>query len=152
MRSKLPRMTETQLKPIKFVIHTTPTGKGRPRVVIAKGKPHAFTPLRTMIAEQEIKMAVYQRYKELPFSPGTPLRLSVVFYMARPKSLPKQVTEHTKKPDIDNLLKTLMDGLSGYLVHSDAEVVQIIASKRYGSPARIEFEVEELEQKVKEEK
>lgn len=136
------------MKPIKFVIHTTPTGKGRPRVVIAKGKPHAFTPFRTMVAEQEIKMAVYQRYKELPFSPGTPLSLSVVFYLARPKSLPKKVAEHTKKPDIDNLLKTLMDGLSGYLFHSDAEVVQVIASKRYGIPARIELEVEEMEQKV----
>jgi len=137
------------MKPIKFVIYTTPIGKGRPRVVIAKGKSHAFTPLRTVIAEQEIKVATYLRYKEPPFPQGTPLSLSVVFYMPRPKSLPKKVTEHTKKPDLDNLLKTLMDGLSGYLFYSDAEVVQVNAEKRYGSPPRIALEVEELEQKLK---
>lgn len=54
-------------------------------------------------------------------------RISFLFYMPIPKSTPKKVLplyesgllKHTKKPDIDNLVKLYLDCLDGIVIHQD---------------------------------
>lgn len=38
---------------------------------------------------------------------------------------------HTKTPDVDNLVKLVLDALNGYAYGDDAQVVAISATKRY---------------------
>ena len=58
-----------------------------------------------------------------------PVRVVLDFHLPRPKSLPKRVTAHTRKPDLDKLARGTIDALSGVLFKDDAQVVEIRARK-----------------------
>lgn len=63
-----------------------------------------------------------------------PVDLSTTFYLPRPKSLPKRVLHHTKKPDLDKLVRAVKDALKGVLYLDDSQVVRVLASKAYTTP------------------
>lgn len=52
--------------------------------------------------------------------------------------------EHTSKPDVDNLVKALMDGLNGVAWEDDCQVVSIDAHKYWAEFDGIRFKVEGL--------
>ncbi len=56
------------------------------------------------------------------------------FLFARPKSLPKRVRTNTKRPDLDKLVRALLDGLADILLPDDSQVISITAAKRYIEP------------------
>lgn len=60
-----------------------------------------------------------------------PVAIQVDFYLARPKSLPKRVRHHTKKPDLDKLARSVKDALKGVIWKDDSQVVRLIAHKSY---------------------
>lgn len=47
---------------------------------------------------------------------------------------------HTKRPDLDNVVKAIKDGANGVVWKDDSQVDDVRASKRYGQP-RVEVEV-----------
>jgi Holliday junction resolvase RusA-like endonuclease len=72
-----------------------------------------------------------------------PVSVTLIFRVARPKSLAKRVTEATKKPDLDKLARGAIDALSGVLFRDDAQVVAINARKQYAeSAAQLDIVVE----------
>ena len=77
-----------------------------------------------------------------------PLAVTVVVFLRMPGSVPKRdrlTAVPVKRPDLDNYLKTLLDGCSP-LWRDDSQVVDLTARKRYaltGSP-RWEIAVEAL--------
>lgn len=70
-----------------------------------------------------------------------PVSLSVMFTMPRPKSLPKKVQHHVKKPDLDKLLRTVKDALKGVIYHDDSQVTDVVMSKRYGEQPGVTVQV-----------
>jgi Holliday junction resolvase RusA-like endonuclease len=71
------------------------------------------------------------------------------FYFAIPKSRARKLAEgdyHTQRPDLDNCLKSIKDGLNQVAWHDDCCVVEIHAQKlwTHGEP-RAEIEVEGLD-------
>lgn len=60
--------------------------------------------------------------------PG-PVQLTVEFYLPMPKK-PKSLF-HVTKPDIDKLLRCVIDGMTGVLFLDDSQVTDIIARKSY---------------------
>ena len=67
-----------------------------------------------------------------------PLRLSVIFYMPRPKShigkrgvFPGAPKYPSVRPDTTKLLRALEDALNGIVWKDDAQVVDQVAQKRY---------------------
>ncbi|MCI3922444.1 RusA family crossover junction endodeoxyribonuclease [Paenibacillus sp. TRM 82003] len=76
--------------------------------------------------------------------------VKVTFYMPIPQSLSQKKqremngTYHTKKPDIDNLVKALFDGANGIIWRDDNQVVRVETEKRYSDDPRIELIVEEV--------
>jgi Holliday junction resolvase RusA-like endonuclease len=60
-----------------------------------------------------------------------PMILRAVFWLPRPKSLPKNVLYHTKKPDLDNLIKACKDALSGIFFRDDSQIIHLDVEKRY---------------------
>lgn len=61
--------------------------------------------------------------------------LSLRFNLQKPKSYPKSVVHHTKKPDVDNLAKAVMDGLvKGRIIEDDNLVTDLAVYKRYATP------------------
>jgi Holliday junction resolvase RusA-like endonuclease len=69
----------------------------------------------------------------LPRGIAAPIRLDVTFELPRPKRLGAGANEpHVNVPDLDNLLKAVMDALSEYGVwKDDRQVAEIRASKWY---------------------
>jgi Holliday junction resolvase RusA-like endonuclease len=68
---------------------------------------------------------------------GAPLRLRIVFVMPRPRTVPRERCGWPATiPDLDKLLRSTLDGLTGALFRDDGQVVQIEAEKHYvGSTA-----------------
>ena len=53
------------------------------------------------------------------------------FLFQRPKSLPKKMCLNTKRPDLDKLLRAVLDGLANIIIPDDAQVIAISSRKRY---------------------
>ena len=73
------------------------------------------------------------------------VRVTMAFYLPRPQRLPKRVTAHVKAPDLDKLARTVFDALTRVVFHDDAQVVDLVATKRHaavGEPPRVEIRVE----------
>lgn len=70
------------------------------------------------------------------FPKGTPVRMSLTFVMPRPKTMPKGRTEPVTTPDLDKLIRAVLDALtSASLYDDDAQVVEFgRLRKRYALP------------------
>jgi len=104
--------------------------KARPR----NGKYNNFyTPEKTKNYENLIKMAASQIFNK-PLD--NPIELSIKFKLPRPKRLiwkkkPMIESPCDKRPDIDNLVKAVIDGLQGVAFIDDAQIWKISAEKVY---------------------
>jgi Holliday junction resolvase RusA-like endonuclease len=52
-------------------------------------------------------------------------------------------TPHTKKPDIDNLCKSVLDGMAGITFKNDGQISSLHATKVYGNVGFINILVRE---------
>jgi Holliday junction resolvase RusA-like endonuclease len=73
-----------------------------------------------------------------------PVSLVLVCSMPRPKYIKKDAIWHTKKPDIDNLAKAVMDALNGIVWKDDSQICELSAVKIYDVTPGIQLEVTEL--------
>ena len=53
------------------------------------------------------------------------------FIFVKPKSTPKKVRLNTKRPDLDKLIRAVLDGITDVLIPDDAQVISITAGKEY---------------------
>jgi crossover junction endodeoxyribonuclease RusA len=60
-----------------------------------------------------------------------PVAMFVRFSLPRPASLPRRVVAHVKAPDLDKLVRSVGDALTGVLYRDDAQVVELRARKVY---------------------
>jgi len=110
----------------------------RGRITSANPK---LKPWRQMVAD-----TMWVENHCLPFQ-GTgkeSYRVGLHFALERPISVPKSRTAPTVKPDLDKLVRAILDSGTGILWKDDAQVIEIVARKVYGSPARVIVEIEEL--------
>ena len=57
------------------------------------------------------------------------VRLTVAFYLPRPKSLAKRVTAHTKAPDLDKYVRGLCDALTRVVFQDDAQICDFVGDE-----------------------
>lgn len=105
---------------VSFVANLIPV-KRRPRIVTKGGHAHAYTPTATL-EEEAIVGACYRGEKYT----GA-VRLTLHIFKALPKSRPKRIERerNTSKPDIDNVLKAVMDGLNAVAYDDDAQICEV---------------------------
>lgn len=60
-----------------------------------------------------------------------PVNVHVEFYLPRPKSAPRKVTLPAKKPDLDKLLRAILDAMTHIVFADDSQVVRITGSKEF---------------------
>jgi len=65
------------------------------------------------------------------------------FRLAQPRSVRRQFP--TKYPDLDKLIRAVLDALTGVGYIDDSQVVNVTASKRYGA-AGVDIEIDALEE------
>jgi len=125
------------------IIEGVPVAKGRPRMSSFGGFARAYTPAKTRHAEEDLAFAVKGLWGKEPLS--VPLRVNIVFTFCHPKSASKKDrldTRHIKRPDADNLAKTVLDSLNGVLWSDDSIIWQMSISKRYGASPSTSIAVE----------
>ena len=131
---------------MRFTIPGEPTGKGRPRVTARNGFTHAYTPKKTVDYEKHVKECyalASQEYSE------NPLEVRIIAWCGIPKSTNKKnralmlegKIKPAKKPDIDNIIKIVLDSLNGIAYKDDSQIVSLIAQKFYAEEARVEVEI-----------
>lgn len=136
---------------IQFVANIEPHGKQRARTVMRGGYAHSYTPKETVEFERAIAWAYKNAAKGAQMPEGTALKADMVFYMPIPKSTGKRLAErlvgkwHTKRGDIDNMVKSVLDGLNGVAYKDDGQVASIRARKVYGGEPRVEVTIQTLE-------
>lgn len=103
--------------------------KARPR----KGKYGFYTPDTTQNFENLIKMIASQHFEQ-PLD--VPITLDITFKLPRPKRLiwktkPMPELPCANQPDIDNLEKSVLDGLNGIAFMDDRQVWEKHSKKVY---------------------
>lgn len=92
------------------------------------GKGIAFYHLKEYTSWLDECRALYSG----PFFSG-PVAVEATFYLPRPASVKREYP--SVKPDIDNYVKALLDGITGPAFKDDGVVVDVIARKRYAPGA-----------------
>lgn len=128
---------------VSFVANIIPV-KRRPKIATKGRHAHAYTPTATL-EEEAIVGSCYRGEKYT----GA-VRLTLHIFKALPKRTPKSIQRerNTSKPDIDNVLKAVMDALNGIAYDDDSQVCEIHVYKhdktrRAGDSIR--FSVEPIE-------
>jgi len=136
---------------VKFTIPGEPKGKGRPRVENHHGKTVTRTPDDTIVYENLVKTVYYQQCKRAMFEKGTPLDVRITAYYSIPESaskkkkdlMEKHVIRPMKKPDVDNVVKVVLDSLNKIAYHDDAQVVDCMFRKFYSYQPRVVVTIQE---------
>jgi len=132
-----------------------PEGKGRGRVgriKTAAGKDFTtvFTPAHTRKYENLIRLAAAKEMGDRP-PIETAVEVWVHVYLPFPKSMSKAnltkavggFIRPTTKPDIDNYVKSALDGIINIVIRDDNQVVSLYAHKVYRSRPALRIEVRE---------
>lgn len=137
-----------------FVVEGEPVSKGRPRFSVVNGHVHTRTPDKTVIYENLVKLSYRDECKEPMYEQGVPLVVQISAYYAIPKSTSNKKRQEmlfekirpTKKPDIDNLCKVIMDSLNQIAYYDDSQVVKAVVSKYYSDKPRVHVQIWTLDE------
>jgi Holliday junction resolvase RusA-like endonuclease len=132
---------------IHLVIDGEPIAKGRPRFSMINGKPITFTPPKTRTFEAMVAMTARTQAPPQPLEGAVSVEMR--FFFTLPKSRIKKriplptVQAKDTKPDIDNLIKAILDGLNGAgFWRDDAQIAKLTAFKAWTTDkARIEITI-----------
>ncbi len=131
---------------IKFEVPGEPRGKGRPRASRMGANIRLYTDAKTAAYENLVALACKQAMRETnqPALTGA-VSLSVYAYAGIPKSASKALRTRmlkgevrpTKRPDLDNIIKAVLDGLNEVAFADDSQVVFIAGDKLYSVEPRL---------------
>jgi Holliday junction resolvase len=127
-------------------------GKGRPRFRSTGKFIQTYTDKKTASFENLVKLAFMNSGSEAYVNEEA-LILKLEIYQAIPTSISKKKKKEmlegkihpTKKPDVDNVIKSVLDGLNKVAYADDKQIIEIQARKKYGQEEKIEVEIYECE-------
>ena len=130
---------------IMFTVYGEPVAKGRPRFSTRGKFPVAYTPEKTKSYEFEVGMMALAAMGGSKPLEGA-LEAFIYITYAVPESYSKKRLEaclnglekHTKKPDLDNVIKSVIDGMDKIVFDNDSQITSIHATKVYGEVAKAE--------------
>ncbi|MBJ9593213.1 RusA family crossover junction endodeoxyribonuclease [Burkholderia seminalis] len=136
---------------VEFVIPGEPVAKGRPKFARRGAHVTTYTPEKTARYENLVKLAARAAMCSTEPYAG-PIRLVVHIGMPIPTSWSQKRQRAaaageigaTKKPDADNVVKALKDGMNGVAYVDDGQVVDLWVAKRYAVVPGVRVEVIEL--------
>lgn len=136
---------------IRFTIPGEPKGKARPRVFTNKaGKSQAVTPQDTLNYENLVRWTFTSMEGTRKLEGEIEAKIVAMYSM--PKSMTKknrQLVDEgklhpTKKPDLDNVAKIILDALNKLAFDDDSQVVKLVVEKHFSDNPRVEVRLEEL--------
>jgi Holliday junction resolvase RusA-like endonuclease len=138
---------------LHFHIDGDPVPKGRPKFTSIAGFMRTYTPRKTVDYELMVRAAAKAAMGPTDLL-ETPVGVYLYIRLPIPKSHSKKRKDAClsgqekpiKKPDIDNLAKSILDGMNGVIWKDDAQIVSLHVTKVYASGAGVDVLIkEELE-------
>lgn len=135
-----------------FTVPGEVVGKQRPKFSTFNGHAVAYTPQKTVNYENLVKLMYTEQVEEAPYDKSAQLCAVIQAYFPIPKSTSKKNRElmlggylrPTKKPDSDNIAKSVLDALNGIAFYDDSQIVSLEVKKLYSDTPRVQVYIEEL--------
>ena len=132
----------------EFEVIGTIEGKARPRLDIYNGR--IYTPKNTRSYEELIRQYFRIKYPRYQTLEGR-LAVKIIAYFKPAKSTTKKTRElieqgaisPTKKPDIDNIGKVMLDALNKIAFKDDNQVTKLEVEKKYNDEEKVYIKIEE---------
>ena len=133
-----------------FEVEGKPVGKGRPRFKRMRNFVQTYTPEKT---------AEYEKLVRLKFQNAggviteNPVKIEITAFFAPPKSTKKKDKIEmlanrvlpVKKPDCDNIAKSILDALNKIAYKDDSQVIELSVKKLYSESAKVCVHIEEID-------
>lgn len=123
-------------------------GKQRPRATSFGGRVKVYTPKKSQNYEARVAMAWRENFKGDPTTKPVAVFIVACLPLVKcdynSKGEPNKHGERKllgkekpmKKPDIDNIAKSILDGLNGVAFADDSQIVSLEVRKTYGTMAK----------------
>jgi len=127
----------------QYLLKGDPIALARPRLHLKR----VFDCQRNLKINTRIDLD--RQHEGLPFFTG-PIHIDVVFVIKIPDKIAVKERQHrlgrphTFRPDLDNLIKYILDVCAGIIYKEDSIVSSITAKKIYGTEAYTQFSFREL--------
>lgn len=124
-------------------------GKARPRMNTRTGK--TYTPTKTKLYEYSLRQWFVMNYPN--FKPiESRVKVTIITYFDIPKSTSNKKKElmlaneisPTKKPDIDNIVKIVLDAMNKFAFKDDTQVCELSVKKIYSDVSKVYIKIEEF--------
>jgi len=135
---------------MRFTVPGQPVGKARARTIVNRGRVHSYTPNKTTAYESTVRLAFTAAYPgHVPLE--GPIHLTAYAYFMPPKCLkPKppyshEDIPHTKRPDSDNICKSIFDAGNGVIWRDDSQIAELTIKKSYSMRPRVDVWIMQVE-------
>ena len=123
-------------------------GKGRPRLNSYTGV--VYTPTKTKDYELLVEQYFLLKYPHFKALEGR-INVIIIAYFSIPKATKKadinEMLENnispTKKPDIDNIVKAVLDSMNKFAFKDDTQITKLEVEKKYALEDKIYIKIEE---------
>ena len=123
-------------------------GKGRPRLNTYSGI--VYTPTKTKDYETLIEQYFLLKYPRFTTLEGR-IKVTITAYFSIPKTTKKADIEKmlnneispTKKPDIDNVVKVVLDSMNKFAFKDDIQITVLNVEKKYSLEEKVKIKIEE---------
>lgn len=138
---------------INFTINGTPVGKQRPKFARRGAFVKTYTPEKTVNYEGRVAYEAKQAIIKCPdWDFEAAYNVTIMVSVAIPSSWSKRRQSEaaagnflpTKMPDIDNLIKSLFDGMNGVVWKDDKQVTSVVAAKKYSQMPMVCVSVQKI--------
>ena len=135
---------------LHFHVEGNPVGKGRPRFRRTKNFVQTYTDSKTAAWEEKVKSAAKQGMGDTP-PLETPVSVYGYFGLSVPSSHSKKRTTAclegreapSKKPDLDNMAKAVLDAMNGVVFKDDSQIINLHLKKVYSIEVGVNVLVKE---------
>jgi Holliday junction resolvase RusA-like endonuclease len=133
---------------IKFSVPGAPRGKARPQARAFRGKVQRFKDSKTAAYESLVRL-VASEAMENRGRIDDPVFVEIDVFVepvastsrSRYSEMIAGRIKPTKAPDLDNIVKSILDGCNGVVFRDDVLVVKIAATKSYAVSSRVEVNI-----------
>ena len=130
---------------VEFTVAGEPQSKGRPKFAKRGNYAVAYTPEKTAIYENLIKLEYERQCPNKRFGDKDALTMVIQAFFKMPISTPKHkhagmmdgTIRPVKKPDWDNIGKIVADSLNGIAYRDDSQIATAIVEKYYDDDPRL---------------
>lgn len=130
-----------------FFVRGTPAPKGSTRAFVVAGRAVTTNANKnTAPWERIVAVEAMSHFRDAPTD--VPVEVTLGFRLLRPKGhfgargvKPQAPKAPAKKPDLDKLVRCVLDALTGVVWVDDSQVVEVVATKKFSLEPGVQIDV-----------